>query len=273
MATAGPQNDSTAYDPYHSRSGSYSDSEDDQVLSGANSAREPVEHDRELIREEEERENLLSGSKSSEKHTFFGRSKKAKGFTPPTSQRARRKVSHKNKKQKHNVASDEEGELMYEMEEGGPASGVSSRVSTSSVDLDKPKLDLSISNKVTHRIPRKAGIFQTEISCTAPIEESCFGRDIHHGAFPSPCLRSIQNVPISGKKQELTPHTFQWHRRIRSYHYPYLTGRFSGRLLATWTHSDLEFLHYRRRLSQVHAPKLSERHFPKPLHPCDRPIP
>ncbi|KAL9043914.1 MAG: hypothetical protein Q9214_002913 [Letrouitia sp. 1 TL-2023] len=147
MATAGPENNSAAPDPPHSRSGSFSDSEDDRILSGTNNARELAKHDRGLIREEEEREKLLSGSKSSKKRRFFGRSKKAEDFTPPNNQRAKRNVIHKNKKQKRSVASDEGGELMYEMEEGGPASEISSQASTSSVDLDRPKLDLSTSNK------------------------------------------------------------------------------------------------------------------------------
>ncbi|KAI4161608.1 MAG: hypothetical protein LQ342_004749 [Letrouitia transgressa] len=156
MATAGPENNSAAHHPHHSRSGSYSDSEDDQILSATNNARELAEHDRGLIREEEERENLLSSSKSTEKRKFFGKRKKAEDFTPPNNQRARRNVIHKNKKRKHKAASDEEGELMYEMEEGGPTSEISSQASTSSVDLDMPKLDLSTSNK--HQLRNHASV-------------------------------------------------------------------------------------------------------------------
>lgn len=89
--------------------------------------------DRELLREEEEREKLLSTGKQDDGWS-------ADLSIQPRSEREGRKLrrSKKNragKKDRHN----EKKELMYEMEEGGLKDDASSQSSSSSLDLDRTK--------------------------------------------------------------------------------------------------------------------------------------
>ena len=114
------------------------------LSSDADSDDEPSEvrnHDHELLQEDEERENLLlQGSKRASPKGFFNRASRNNEGDGLKKQEARRK-------RRRHGGTDEDGELMYEMEEGGPHSDISSQASMSSSELDKLNL--------AHRKPSK----------------------------------------------------------------------------------------------------------------------
>ena len=123
------------YDEVSPLSSSESESEDEDQARTSTSAR----RDQEVLREEDERENLLlkhrdDGDASEQQEGFLGRTFK----------------SHKKKRRKEEGGrkrgvgkkgeEGEDGELMFEMEEGGPQSEISSQASMSSSELDKMNL-------------------------------------------------------------------------------------------------------------------------------------
>lgn len=94
-----------------SSSAALSDSEPDTGPVSRTSV-ELAEHDQEVLDDEEEREKLLTGQLSKEQEqTFFQRLGK--------NGRRRRSRRHSRRNGRYR---DEKGELMYEMEEGGPRS-------------------------------------------------------------------------------------------------------------------------------------------------------
>lgn len=97
-------------------------------------------NDRELLREEEEREKLLSTGKQDE-----GRSG-VFGTTSQGEREGRRKLRRSKKNRAGGKARrDEKSELMYDMEEGGLKDDASSQSSSSSLDLDRTKLEQPMS--------------------------------------------------------------------------------------------------------------------------------
>lgn len=90
--------------------------------------------DRELLREEEEREKLLStGKHDGGRSGVLG--------TPSHSEREVRRKLRRSKKSRarEKARSDEKSKLMYKMEEGGLKDDGSSQSSSSSLDLDRMK--------------------------------------------------------------------------------------------------------------------------------------
>ena len=129
-----------------------SDFEDDPVLLHARNSIEVAEHDREILEEEEEREKLLTGGRAKEAPKgFFSRRHKDERLGGDLSKEGSRKVRRSRKRRKNINGSrhDKEGELMYEMEEGGPISYSSSQASLSSAELDKPDVARSPMSKVS----------------------------------------------------------------------------------------------------------------------------
>ncbi len=121
-------------------SGDDSDLDNDPVVLNARNSTEVADHDREVLEEEEERENLLAtNGKEKRSNGFFGGRRNTE--TPQPAKRRRKKRSADVK--------DEEGKLMYEMEEGGPASDVSSQASRSSLEFDKLNLEKRPSSEVS----------------------------------------------------------------------------------------------------------------------------
>lgn len=92
--------------------------------------------DRELLREEEERENLLSTRKQDE-----GRSSVLGALSRSERQRRRKLRRSKKSKARGKVRPGEKSELIFDMEEGGLKDDGSSQSSSSSLDLDRPKLE------------------------------------------------------------------------------------------------------------------------------------
>ena len=119
--------DTTTYDddtsPFHAQNSDFEDED-------------PTKADDEISREDDEREQLLSGNTSSAvpKHLHVGNAKNERRQW----QRGGRSV-RKAKGRARREDLDGDGGDMYEMEEGGPPSGTSSRSSRESVVLDWKK--------------------------------------------------------------------------------------------------------------------------------------
>lgn len=126
-----------------------SDFEGDPIVRHARNSIEVAEHDHEILNEEEEREKLLAGENTKDATTGFF-SRRHKGGQANMNKQASRGLCRSRKKRKHarGGSRDEEGELMYEMEEGGPRSETSSVASSSSTELDKLNLRRSSMSKV-----------------------------------------------------------------------------------------------------------------------------
>ena len=126
-----------------------SDFEDDPIVRHARNPAEIAERDHEILDEEEEREELLAGESTKDAPRGFF-SKRHKGGQADMNKEASRKFRRSRKKKRHarGGSRDEEGELMYEMEEGGPTSETSSLASSSSTELDKLNLKQSLMSKV-----------------------------------------------------------------------------------------------------------------------------
>lgn len=126
--------------------------ENDPISQHARSSTELAEHDRGLLDEEEEREKLLAvgGARKAPSKGFFGRRQKEKKPAEielnENSQKPRR--PHTTRREKKGSGKDEEGELLYEMEEGGETYDTSSQASSSSAELDKLNLAHSSMSKV-----------------------------------------------------------------------------------------------------------------------------
>ena len=126
-----------------------SDFEGDTIARRARNSVEIAEYDHEILDEEEEREKLLAGGSTRDAPKGFF-SKRHKSGQADLNKEASRKLRRSRKERRHARGSsrDEEGELMYEMEEGGPTSEKSSLASSSSTELDKLNLKQSSISKV-----------------------------------------------------------------------------------------------------------------------------
>lgn len=118
-----------------------SDFEHDPLSQHLRNSGEIAEHDHGLLDEEEEREKLLA-TRTTQKtlsQGFFGRRQKGNGSAEiePNEKKQRPRRPHKTRREKKGSGKDEEGELLYEMEEGGETYDTSSQASSSSADLDK----------------------------------------------------------------------------------------------------------------------------------------
>lgn len=129
-----------------------SDFENDLADQQARNSTGVAEHDRGLLDEEEEREKLLiaGGAQKTSSKGFFGRRQKDKKLAEIELNENERKPrrSHKTRRDKKGSGKDEEGELLYEMEEGGETYDTSSQASSSSAELEKLNLAHSSMSKV-----------------------------------------------------------------------------------------------------------------------------
>jgi predicted AlkP superfamily pyrophosphatase or phosphodiesterase len=119
---------------YHSASDRDSDSEDDECGGESATSRQPNNHDRAVLLQEEEQERLLTDSKAGplddEKQSLKSRLESA--LSAKILKRDNRRQNGKSGRRKGNWK-EEDSELMYEMEEG--AKDLSSSSSTTSFDL------------------------------------------------------------------------------------------------------------------------------------------
>ncbi len=129
-----------------------SDFENDPVSQHARTSTEVAEHDRGLLDEEEEREKLLTSGSAQQAPSkgFFGRRRKEKTLVEIELDEKERnpRRPHKTRREKRGGGKDEEGELLYEMEEGGETYDTSSQASSSSAELDKQTFAHSSMSKV-----------------------------------------------------------------------------------------------------------------------------
>ena len=128
-----------------------SDSENDPLVQNLRSSVEIADHDRGLLDEEEEREKLLtSGEALEDSRGFFSKGRKTERAQNIPKEERRRKSRRSRRKKRGEKANshDDEGELLYVMEEGGPKDDVSSQASRSSSELDKLDSARSSTSKV-----------------------------------------------------------------------------------------------------------------------------
>ena len=129
-----------------------SNSGNEPVSWHARNSTEIAQRDHALLDEEEEREKLLA-TRAIEKAPskgFFGRRQRDK--RPAQIELSEKKQQgrrpHRTRKEKKGSGKDEEGELLYEMEEGGETYDTSSQASISSAELDKQNTVHSSVSKV-----------------------------------------------------------------------------------------------------------------------------
>ncbi len=177
-----------------------SDFEDDPIVRHARDSVEVAEHDHEILDEEEEREKLLAGENTKDAPRGF-LSRRQKGGQADMNKQASRGLRRSRKKRKHarGGSRDEEGELMYEMEEGGPRSETSSLASSSSSELDKLNLKQSSMSKVSFEAVQQC----MELSGYCTATENC----------PLACCHNINISTVLpthiGRLQSLTQITFK----------------------------------------------------------------
>ena len=134
--------------PHPDYVGSGSDSEeDDSVVGEIRNSTELAEHDRQLLPDEEEREELLTEKQPAGHRSFFKREKRDRLRYPDRHVPSRRSRRSRKSNRRHGP-NDETGELLYEMEEGGAKDDTSSQASSSSTEVNKTKLWSSQTTKV-----------------------------------------------------------------------------------------------------------------------------
>ncbi|KAL9026160.1 MAG: hypothetical protein Q9196_005135 [Gyalolechia fulgens] len=119
--------------------GSGSDSDDERFLRNTRNSTELAHHDRQILLEEEEREELLIEKRSKGNRSFFSRTGVSEVGSQDHAGRIHSPRGHKAEKWKSVGGAEEAGKLLYEMEEGGPEEETSSQASSSSMGLDKYK--------------------------------------------------------------------------------------------------------------------------------------
>lgn len=125
--------------PHSDEFESESDSEDDRALQQIRNSTELADHDRQVLLEEEEQEELLTEKRATGLRSFFGRKGRSEAQSQRHSGRSSHPRTHKARKRKHNGRSYEAGELLYEMEEGGAKDETSSQASSISADEQVPE--------------------------------------------------------------------------------------------------------------------------------------
>ncbi|KAG8530669.1 uncharacterized protein KY384_004024 [Bacidia gigantensis] len=121
------------------------ESEDDPIARHARNSTEVAVHDCGILEEEEEREELLTArTETSSTPKFLSSKIRDIRLNGKLGRASKRDGYRKTRREEHGDL-DENGELMYEMEEGGPHSEISSQASSSSAELDK--LNLSRNQK------------------------------------------------------------------------------------------------------------------------------
>jgi len=166
--------DDDASSIHSERSDQDTDSEDDEVLLGARTSAEIREHDRSVLTEEEERDKLLEESRRRERRgsamslpkplkKLFAKSYTELPMVGPgqveevgSGKRERRRRRRQRKKERllGEAANGEDGELMYEMEEGGMKEGTSTGSSSEtegSDEIDRRGLRGLLDDKATRR--------------------------------------------------------------------------------------------------------------------------
>ena len=144
-----------------------SDSDDPTVRHARNST-EIAQHDNEILEEEEERVKLLLDERSTDKPEHRGKDGST-GSTPKTENAGRNNQKTNRRRRKRHGGMSEEGELMYEMEEGGLKSETSSQAS-SSLELDK--LNAGARHASKSRVSKVGESVSVRLTCALNSERS-----------------------------------------------------------------------------------------------------
>ena len=104
---------------------------------------EDAQQDENILREEDEREKITLGQKEqSESSDFYNGNEAFKDRLKPKNAKSKKFRNQKTRRRKHEGLG-EDGELLYEMEEGGQQSETSSQASSNLVELEElDKLNL-----------------------------------------------------------------------------------------------------------------------------------
>ena len=226
---------------------------------------DPTEHDRNVLeKEEEQQEKLLNKSRNQGNRSGHDDKDSVKHGRRAQKKERRRLLKGTRSK---NGTTDEEGKLLYEMEEGGSRDDLSS-LSSSSAELDKLKDQPSESSKVRSHylvIPD-----QSTHSSPEATESSKHQRFLaHHRLVPPSCLRLVPDV-VQERPKAQSFYPLERHVFVRSYHYPHIARWIPSRLHPSQHHACSKLVHSQRCLTKIHASKLSERHLPQPLYSGDR---
>ena len=205
-----------------------SDLEDDLVSQHARNSTEIAERDHGLLDDEEEREQLLAttGIKTAPWKDFFGRGRKGKRPADIELREKEQQIRrpHKTRKEKKGGGKDEEGELLYEMEEGGETYDTSSQASSSSAEIDKQETGDSSMPKVI----QVSVAVQTWLMLLSAPKVGCVA---HRGSRKCSSLRNSL-IFLLPKHWKFSPDTLvstlQWHVYLRTYNNTHLSRWLPG---------------------------------------------
>lgn len=135
------QSEKTAYEAHPDDIGS--DSEDDRMLQEARTSAEVADYDQQVLLDEEEKEELLAEKPSKGQRSFFRRKGRSEASRQSYLVKPSKSRAHKARQRKHDGKTDEAGEFLYEMEEGGAKDDTSSQASSSSMDELRGEKEMS----------------------------------------------------------------------------------------------------------------------------------
>lgn len=176
-----------------------SDFEDDPLVQPARNSTELAQLDRELLDEEDGREKLLIVGSTRDKPRGFFNDRRNDGQSKGSGGKTGKRIAHRSWKRRRKAkGSSHDGDLMYEMEEGGPKSEISSQASSSSVELYKMDTVQSSTSKVSPAKPSKCGVSSS--ACVAiTATEACllaYTRHINCYPFRFAHVWSLQSLSI-----------------------------------------------------------------------------
>ncbi|KAL8762305.1 MAG: hypothetical protein Q9184_001674 [Pyrenodesmia sp. 2 TL-2023] len=126
------QSEKIAYEAHPDNIGS--DSEDDRMIQEARTSAEVADYDQQVLLDEEEKEELSTERPSKGQRSFFRRKGRSQASRQSYSGKPSKSRTYKARNREHNGETDEAGELLYEMEEGGTRDDTSSQASSTSMD-------------------------------------------------------------------------------------------------------------------------------------------
>lgn len=174
-------------------SGQLSDSEDERVMHGASTSLELAEYDRGVLEKEEEQAKLISKHSPGEglRGGFHGRNNHDRQFRAGRRERRRKR---KATKRRTGGKDDEQGELMYEMEEGAQKEDASSESSGSSTELDKGRFHDVFARRVCHTAQASKAIKLTCAASSPAVSSACRCHRCDRTPLRVPCLRRLQGL-------------------------------------------------------------------------------
>lgn len=236
-----------------------SDSDDDEFLRYPRSTLELSQHDRSVLDDEDELEKLLtrSGPAHGLRRIFS-----PNGNNVRIGKRERRRARREARLSRRERVS-EEGELMYEMEEGLGDDETSSMMSGSSMDLDGKEDYLYEPVHIRGTLPWPSYPKSTDPRLASSALQAIMAQNSlrfrhHRRLIPYPLPRRIQSVQYLPSRTPACPvSTFQRQLAFCAYHYFDLTRRIPSRLPRPPSDPGPQFANCERRLPAVYDAQLS----------------